>query len=86
MSLAEEVYKQLIVAKLREKLKGEILDSLRVLTEKAVESEKEALISELNQKLSEVEAYYEILDNMILSDDENLEAAGAYLLEKLPPK
>lgn len=86
MSLVDEVYKQLIAAKLREKLKGEILDSLNKLTIEIVESEKKALEAKTTQKLNEIKSYYEIMDSFMLSDDENLEAAGAYLIATLPPK
>lgn len=85
MALTEEIYKQLIAVKLKEKLKGTILDSLNKLTVEALEGEKQALLTETAQKLNEIEKYYEIMDSFMFSDDENLEAAGAYLLGTLFP-
>lgn len=86
MSSQSEIYKQMLIMKLREKLKKKSIDSVTVLTKEAVESEKELLFNETDQILKEIEDYFEILDKFILNDNEEYEEVGAYLLSTLRPK
>lgn len=86
MSSPSEIYKQMLIMKLREKLKEKSIDSVTVLTKEAVESEKELLFNETDQILKEIKDYFEILDSLILSNDEEYEDVGAYLLSNLRPK